>query len=388
MQRVQEYERQQMLNKIEYDSERVATMKEQKAQLMEQRLQLRADADMQRRNIMEQFERMKKKSNPKDLDPITGLPKAFASLLSPGAGSSKPSRAGSATIAPLNRENATKKVDKPPFSEKEKRRRKRSEEKKRQKSEEEKESNDDYEDDEDYESEDGKGDTKTQKEAKDDKQKDMKARTLPPARVRNDPPRKIKELKVTRRAPEKRAVRPQTEEQLFQRRNSPSKLRALARQSEVDDASPYKNKFNFSLLGPSKSARHLPTQGKAGLGTSRSLGNFQKRSAKTSEGQRMHVIHDKLRPGQQVTRAEAERQVEELAADQNGYLLMLLEKERSNEEERERIYHAVKDPAERKRLDRIFSIERSNASDIINAITNEHETVLSIKMDEMGLRGH
>jgi hypothetical protein len=98
----------------------------------------------------------------------------------------------------------------------------------------------------------------------------------------------------------------------------------------------------------------------------------------------MYVIHNKS----QIPRAEAERQIEDLAAEQNGYLLMLLEKERSNEEERERIFHAVKSSSERKRLDRIFSIERSNASDIINAITQEHETVLSSRMEELGLLGN
>jgi hypothetical protein len=384
MQRVQEYERQQILKKIEHDSVRVATMKDQKAQLMQQRLQLRAGADEQRRKIMEEFERMKKKSNPKDLDPETGLPRAFAALLSPNAGSSKPSRVGSASTSPRRRGDmhvsalpknvAKKKLSSPA---KDERRRVRSEEKRREKIEKEREANesqdsygDDYEDEAPTTEE---GGTSNHKE-----EVQERAQSQPLASVRNDAPRRNTEIKgALRTLPEKRR-RPQSKEEApTHHRRTPQKTRVV-----YADDSPYKNKFNFSLLGPSSSAGRLPSTRKdapRSMGKSRSLGKL--RNVKSDQGQRMYVIHNKI------PRAEAERQIENLAAEQNGYLLMLLEKERSNEEERERIFHAVKSPAERKRLDRIFSIERSNASDIINAITQEHESVLSSRMEELGLLG-
>ncbi len=64
---------------------------------------------------------------------------------------------------------------------------------------------------------------------------------------------------------------------------------------------------------------------------------------------------------------------------------MLLEKEQANENERQRIYASVSDEAERQRLDKIFGIERAKASEIIRAITKEHEATLALKMEQLGL---
>ena len=45
----------------------------------------------------------------------------------------------------------------------------------------------------------------------------------------------------------------------------------------------------------------------------------------------------------------------------------------------------VFDPSERKRLDKIFGVERSRASERIMRITEEHEIILTQRMTELGL---
>lgn len=87
-------------------------------------------------------------------------------------------------------------------------------------------------------------------------------------------------------------------------------------------------------------------------------------------------------------RAEAQALIDKLASEQNEFLLRLLEKEQTKEAEREQIYSMVQDEAERKRLDKIFGVERAKASELIKAITKEHERVLAQRMVEYGLVSH
>lgn len=86
-----------------------------------------------------------------------------------------------------------------------------------------------------------------------------------------------------------------------------------------------------------------------------------------------------------ISQAEKERMIESLASEQNGYLLMLLEKEQSNESERVRLLASVDDSGDARRLEKIFAIERAKASAVIKAVTKEHERALAIKMHELGV---
>src|SRR5947208_690743 len=52
-------------------------------------------------------------------------------------------------------------------------------------------------------------------------------------------------------------------------------------------------------------------------------------------------------------------QIETLAAEQNRYLLSLLEREQINENARERLYQSTDDPIEKRRLEKIFGVERA-----------------------------
>lgn len=79
------------------------------------------------------------------------------------------------------------------------------------------------------------------------------------------------------------------------------------------------------------------------------------------------------------------QQIELLRRNQNQHLLQVLEEEQIAEEQREAMMKQVKDVAERRRLEKIFGVERARASERIMRITEDHETVLKQRMSDMGL---
>lgn len=87
----------------------------------------------------------------------------------------------------------------------------------------------------------------------------------------------------------------------------------------------------------------------------------------------------------ELSQKEKERLVEALAAEQNGYLLMLLEKEQANEVERGRILAAIDDLGDQRRLEKIFAIERAKASAVIKNVTKQHERELALQLHQMGM---
>eukprot|EP00741_Cyanophora_paradoxa_P003678 tig00000093_g3575.t1 len=74
-------------------------------------------------------------------------------------------------------------------------------------------------------------------------------------------------------------------------------------------------------------------------------------------------------------------QIEETRRLQNEQLLALLEEEQAAETEREMMLASVRDPAERRRLERIFGVERAQASERIISTTIAHERLLQEKLD-------
>lgn len=84
-------------------------------------------------------------------------------------------------------------------------------------------------------------------------------------------------------------------------------------------------------------------------------------------------------------RDQALQIVDELRARNNAELLNILEDEQRNEAEREAKLSQVTDDTERRRLEKIFGIERARASErIVNAST-EHELQLRSEMRRLGL---
>ena len=86
-----------------------------------------------------------------------------------------------------------------------------------------------------------------------------------------------------------------------------------------------------------------------------------------------------------LSRGEAEMIIEEIAAGQNQYLLTMLKKEQELERKRGQILRKINDPTEHRKLNRIFTLERQKAAEILQAIMREHETTLALKMEEFGL---
>ncbi len=77
--------------------------------------------------------------------------------------------------------------------------------------------------------------------------------------------------------------------------------------------------------------------------------------------------------------------IESLAAEQNGYLLMLLEKEQANESERVRLLASIDNTGDARRLEKIFAVERAKAAAVLKAVTREHERALALKMQQLGV---
>ena len=77
--------------------------------------------------------------------------------------------------------------------------------------------------------------------------------------------------------------------------------------------------------------------------------------------------------------------IEGIRQRHNEQLLRVLEQEQEQEERRERILRGIKDEEERRRLDRVFGLERAKSSQRIMRITEEHEMVLANRMAEAGI---
>lgn len=63
----------------------------------------------------------------------------------------------------------------------------------------------------------------------------------------------------------------------------------------------------------------------------------------------------------------------------------ILEEEQRNDAEREDKLKEIQDENERKRLEKIFGIERAKASERIVNASNEHEKIVFAEMKRLGL---
>ena len=86
-----------------------------------------------------------------------------------------------------------------------------------------------------------------------------------------------------------------------------------------------------------------------------------------------------------VSRDEAIKRVETIRQQNNNELLAILEEEQRQEADREVKLREVTDDQERKRLERIFGIERAKASERIVNTSTQHEIELTNEMRRLGL---
>ena len=77
--------------------------------------------------------------------------------------------------------------------------------------------------------------------------------------------------------------------------------------------------------------------------------------------------------------------MEQIRQKHNQELLSILEEEQRNEADREGKLKQVTDEEERKRLEKIFGIERARASERIVNASAEHERILNREMQKLGL---
>ena len=89
--------------------------------------------------------------------------------------------------------------------------------------------------------------------------------------------------------------------------------------------------------------------------------------------------------GPQVSREEALSHIDAMRQKNNNQLLAILEEEQQKEAEREAKLREVTDEAERKRLEKIFGIERARASERIVNTSTQHEIELTKEMRRLGL---
>jgi hypothetical protein len=77
--------------------------------------------------------------------------------------------------------------------------------------------------------------------------------------------------------------------------------------------------------------------------------------------------------------------IEKMRTRQTMHLLRVLEEEQQAEDRREKMLRGINDPAEKRRLDKVFSVERAKASEKIVRITEDNELVLANKMASLGM---
>jgi FtsZ-interacting cell division protein ZipA len=136
---------------------------------------------------------------------------------------------------------------------------------------------------------------------------------------------------------------------------------------------------------PGSAARTQQRSSQSQSSSSSNLTASRRRAAEQSESYERERVSANMQSALDMSKAEKERLIEALAAEQNGYLLMLLEKEQGNEVERGRILSSIDDLGDQRRLEKIFAIERAKASAVIKNVTKEHERELALKLHEMGM---
>ncbi|ETV95161.1 hypothetical protein, variant [Aphanomyces invadans] len=90
-----------------------------------------------------------------------------------------------------------------------------------------------------------------------------------------------------------------------------------------------------------------------------------------------------LAPQPQASKPTMDQHLEAFRRRQNQELLRVLEEEQAAEEQREVIMQQARDSSERSRLEKIFGLERSQASERIMRLTEEHEIMFNQHLTEL-----
>lgn len=403
MKRIQEYETRKLTQRIESDSQRVAQMKAEQEQNAEMRRRMRDQGTQQRALIMEKFDVIKNSIN---LEDISGAAEGAYEIDLRQYGIDVDMKL-TINLSALNAKEGV------PRFEKEEKPEKPKKEKKKKDSPKATSEGNASPNTQQQESTAAKS-TPRDKDKAEEQQAEEQAKKEKQLRKENKRKKKEKQQREKQQREEQ-----ERQEQEEQKRNQNFDEYQSSEESDDTEAvkldrtrarptsQPRQMASSASTQQlPSAARRGVPNQRSPMMSTSRSTDNLrrdkQQNLAKTYNSgapfaktkripQQQRHKQKKQEPTQQLRRprpiinqADAEQIIENLAAEQNGYLLMLLERERANEAERERIYEAATED-KRKTLDHIFGLERAKASQIIKQISREHEESLAIKMQELGL---
>lgn len=126
--------------------------------------------------------------------------------------------------------------------------------------------------------------------------------------------------------------------------------------------------------GKSRPQSAAPTRGKSRRG---------KQVRPTTAYRKKKIISKKKK--EPITPRSAMEEVEMLRRQQNAHLLSVLEEEQQAEAMREEKRKKVTLSGEKRRIDKLFGVERAKASERIMRITEAHEKELASKMAELNL---
>jgi hypothetical protein len=101
------------------------------------------------------------------------------------------------------------------------------------------------------------------------------------------------------------------------------------------------------------------------------------RQKKFNKNKSDDLDHNECETGADSAAQGAASRVDELRRSQNKDLLDILAQEQAAEEKREKLYSQVKDPKEKRQLEKVFGIERAKASARIMKTAEQHEQKLA-----------
>ena len=141
------------------------------------------------------------------------------------------------------------------------------------------------------------------------------------------------------------------------------------------------NNRNMSMSGTFKITKRENMQ----VGTSHSLVKSEQKMRRRQPLAKSTGMMGPAGPTLNISRDEAIKRIEMMRQQNNNELLAILEEEQKEEAQREVKLREITDENERKRLEKIFGIERARASERIVNTSTQHEIDLQNEMKRLGL---
>jgi len=115
-------------------------------------------------------------------------------------------------------------------------------------------------------------------------------------------------------------------------------------------------------------------------------GAKKKEEKKKAPSERKSQPNDSPVPKENLNEKEARKAIEQLKLKQNHEMLVVLEEEQSKENQREGKMNTINDPQEKKRLEKIYALERAKAHARIQTMADAHEEAVKQMMGRYGIK--